>query len=288
MFSDFAIWYLFLAGMAGGAFLCGVVMDVRANAGWDVRRVSLQARCGMVSCVALLALAALMLFLDLGNPYDIWYLFERPLRSIMSVGAWLILAGLVISGAVSALIMMRIDLPWLFRVLELLGSAAAAGVMGYTGVLLSSMASIEFWNTPLLVALFVASALSCGCACIEVVAFFAVGGARGLRGLERVSRALRAVELAALVLFLASRWLAGGAACQSCALLLIGQLAGLFWGGLVLCGFVAPALATAAMRVLRVPALRLASAASTLAGGVCLRYCVVLAASYSVIGFAVT
>ena len=288
MFSDFAIWYLFLAGTAGGAFLCGVVTDVRENIGWDARRVSLRARCGMFSCVGLLALAALMLFLDLGNPYDILYLFERPLRSIVSVGAWLILACLSCAAATSALVVLRVDAPWLFRMLEILGGAAAVGVMGYTGVLLSSMASVEFWNTPLLIALFVASALSCGCACVEVATFFTAGGARGLRDLEGAGRILRVMEFAVLVAFVASRWLAGAAAQQSCLLLLTGQLAGLFWGGLVLCGFAVPALMGAAMRVLRVPALRLAGAASTLVGGVCLRYCVVLAASYSAIGFAVT
>ena len=288
MFSDFAIWYLFLAGTAGGAFLCGVVMDMRENTGWDVRRVSLRARCGMFSCVGLLALAALMLFFDLGNPYDILYLFEQPLRSIVSVGAWLIVGCLACSVATSALVVLRIDVPWLFRILEILGGVAAVGVMGYTGVLLSSMTSIEFWNTPLVVVLFVASALSCGCACVEVATFFTAGSARGLRDLEGAGRILRVAEFAVLVAFMVSRWLAGAAAQQSCLLLVAGQLAGLFWGGLVLCGFAVPALAGAGMRALRVPALRLAGAASTLIGGVCLRYCVVLAASYSAIGFAVT
>ena len=64
VFSDFAIWYLFLAGTAGGAFLCATVTDVRANPGWDARRVPLCARCGMFGAFGLLALAALMLFCD--------------------------------------------------------------------------------------------------------------------------------------------------------------------------------------------------------------------------------
>lgn len=288
VFSDFAIWYLFLAGTAGGAFLCATVMDVRANPGWDTRRVPLCARCGMFGAFGLLALAALMLFCDLGNPFDIWYLFESPLRSIVSMGAWLIVLGLALSLAVSAMIAAKIDAPYLFRGLEVAGAATAVGVMGYTGVLLSSMAAVEFWNTWLLVALFVVSAVSCGCAFISLSAFVLSGSTRRASALKGAARLLRAAELVALVAFLASRWLAGGAAKQSCELLFSGQLAGAFWGGLMLCGFVIPVFAELIARVAPVPALRPISAASTLAGGLCLRYCVVLAASHAAVSLIVT
>lgn len=288
VFSDFAIWYLFLAGTAGGAFLCATVMDVRANPGWDARRVSLCERCGMFGAFGLLALAALMLFCDLGNPFDIWYLFESPLRSIVSMGAWLIVLGLALSLAVSAMIAARIDMPYLFRCLEIAGAVAAVGVMGYTGVLLSSMAAVEFWNTWLLVALFVVSAVSCGCAFVSLSAFILSGSAQRSSALKGVARLLRVAELVVLAVFLTSRWLAGGAAQRSCELLFSGQLAGIFWGGLVLCGFVIPVFADLIARVAPVPVLRQISAASTLAGGLCLRYCVVLAASHTPISLIVT
>ncbi len=282
VFSDFAIWYLFLAGTAGGAFLCATVMDVRANPGWDVRRVPLCARCGMFGAFGLLALAALMLF------FDIWYLFENPLRSIVSMGAWLIMLGLALSLTVSAMIAAKVDVPYLFRCLEIAGALASIGVMGYTGVLLSLMAAVEFWNTWLLVALFVVSAVSCGCAFISLSAFILSGSAQRFPALKGAARLLRAAELVVLVAFLASRWLAGGAAQRSCELLFSGQLAGIFWGGLVLCGFVVPVFAGLIARVAPVPVLRQISAASTLAGGLCLRYCVVLAASHTPISLIMT
>lgn len=202
VFSDFAIWYLFLAGTAGGAFLCATVMDVRANPGWDVRCVPLCARCGMFGAFGLLVLAALMLFCDLGNPFDIWYLFENPLRSIVSMGAWLIVLGLALSLAVSAMIAVKVDVPYLFRCLEIAGALASIGVMGYTGVLLSSMAAVEFWNTWLLGALFVVSAVSCGCAFISLSAFILSGSAQRSSALKGVARLLRAAELVVLVAFL--------------------------------------------------------------------------------------
>lgn len=288
MFSDFAIWYLFLAGTAGGAFLCATVMDVRANPGWDTRRVPLCARCGMFGAFGLLALAALMLFCDLGNSFDIWYLFENPLRSIVSMGAWLIVLGLTFSLATSAMIAARIDMPYLFRCLEIAGALASIGVMGYTGVLLSSMAAVEFWNTWLLVALFVVSAVSCGCAFISLSAFILSGSARRSSALEGAVRLLLVAEVVVLVAFLASRWLAGGEAQRSCELLFSGQLAGVFWGGLMLCGFVIPVFADMAARTAPVPVLRPIGAASTLAGGLCLRYCVVLAASHAAVSLIVT
>ncbi|WP_270297394.1 NrfD/PsrC family molybdoenzyme membrane anchor subunit, partial [Eggerthella sinensis] len=46
------------------------------------------------------------------------------------------------------------------------GGVCAVGVMGYTGLLLSDMVSIDFWHTPWLIALFVVSSLSCGVAAI--------------------------------------------------------------------------------------------------------------------------
>ena len=246
----------------------------------------------MLACIpfrlTLLAFAALMLFLDLGNPYDILYLFENPLRSVMSVGAWLLMLCLVVSVAVSALLLLGRSATGLFRMLELAGVVFGAGVMTYTGVLLSSMVSIDFWNTPWLVLLFVASAVSCGAALVGALSFVLVGSSRGLRDLARAAGTSRAVEFAALAVFLLSRWFAGGAAQSSCATLFAGDLAGLFWGGLVLCGFAAPLACDMANRLVRVPVLRLAGAVSTLAGGVCLRYCVVLAAAYSAITVNVT
>lgn len=288
VFSDFAIWYLFLAGTAAGAFLWAAVIDIRGAYAFAQNRVPFRSRTGFHGCTVLLAFAALMLFLDLGNPYDILYLFENPLRSVMSVGAWLLMLCLVVSVAVSALLLLGWSATVLFRVLELAGLVLCAGVMTYTGVLLSSMVSIDFWNTPWLVLLFVASAVSCGAALVGALSFALVGSSRGLRDLARAAGTSRAVEFAALAVFLLSRWFAGGAAQSSCATLFAGDLAGLFWGGLVLCGFAAPLACDMANRLVRVPVLCLAGAVSTLAGGVCLRYCVVLAAAYSAITVNVT
>ena len=227
MFSDFAIWYLFLAGTAAGAFLWAAAIDMRGVRAFAQNSVPFRSRTGFHGCTMLLAFAALMLFLDLGNSYDILYLFENPLRSVMSVGAWLLTLCLAVSVAVSVLLLLGRSATVLFRVLELAGLARAAGTS-------------------------------------------------------------RAVEFAALAVFLLSRWFAGGAAQSSCATLFAGDLAGLFWGGLVLCGFAAPLACDMANRLVRVPVLRLAGAVSTLAGGVCLRYCVVLAAAYSAITVNVT
>ena len=90
MFSDFAIWYLFLAGTAAGAFLWAAAIDMRGVRAFAQNSVPFRSRTGFHGCTMLLAFAALMLFLDLGNSYDILYLFENPLRSVMSVGAWLL------------------------------------------------------------------------------------------------------------------------------------------------------------------------------------------------------
>lgn len=70
VFSDFAIWYLFLAGTAAGAFLWAAAIDMRGVRAFAQSSVPFRSRTGFHGCTMLLAFAALMLFLDLGNLTD--------------------------------------------------------------------------------------------------------------------------------------------------------------------------------------------------------------------------
>ena len=251
MFSDFVIWYLFLAGTAAGSFVFAVLADVSGNSSHRPCGASPASCVGLIGSVPLLGVAAFMLFLDLGNPAAIMGVFENPFRSMVSIGAWLVTLGFVSFSAMAAALLFHAR-AWVLRVLEIAGVVFAVGIMCYTGVLLASMNSIDFWNTPLLVVLFLLSALGCGCG------------------------------------FVVSRWTYSEAGRASCAMLLFGEWSGVFWLGLVTCGIVIPLTIAFAERLVSMPALRLIDGCAVLMGGICLRFCVVEAALYSAIGFVVS
>lgn len=161
----------------------------------------------------------------------------------------MIALGLAFSLAVSAMIAAKVDVPYLFRFLEIAGAVAAIGVMGYTGVLLSSMAAVEFWNTWLLVALFVVSAVSCGCAFISFSAFILSGSAQRFPALKGAAACCARRSLSCWSRSLRrggwrEAWRSGLANCC-----FRNSLQGSSGGGLVLCGFVIPVFADLIARV---------------------------------------
>ena len=287
MFSDFAVWYLFFAGTAAGSFVIAAALDYFGNSFANMRFVSLASRVGFCGAPVLLGIAALMLFLDLGNPAAIVFTFLNPVRSLVSIGAWLIALALVVFLMVVALLLLRVRCRC-FRLLEVIGSIIAVGLMCYTGVLLASMNSVDFWNTPLLVALFVFSALSCGCGFLSAVAFCIQGSARGFSCLRWVGVVLCVIEAVSLVALLIGRWLYSEASRQSCSMLLFGEWADVFWVGLVLCGIVVPLVLACFERHGFAPALRLVDGCSVLVGGACLRFCIIGVALYSAPCFVVS
>lgn len=204
MFSDFAVWYLFFAGTAAGSFVIAAALDYFGNSFANMRFVSRASRVGFCGAPVLLGIAALMLFLDLGNPAAIAFTFLNPVRSLVSIGAWLIALALAVFSMAAALLLLRVRCRC-FRLLEFIGSIVAVGLMCYTGVLLASMNSVDFWNTPLLVVLFVISALSCGCGFLSAVAFCIQGSTRGFSCLRWAGVALCAIEAVSLVALLIGR-----------------------------------------------------------------------------------
>ncbi|MDD5805826.1 MAG: polysulfide reductase NrfD [Eggerthellales bacterium] len=283
MLSEYVIWYLFVAGTGAGALALAVVLDLAQASRHRLGAVPFESKVGFVSAAALLSLSALLLFLDLGNPGAIAFLFANPFRSMLAAGAWLIALGIAASATLAWMALTCTGTRWLLSALETVALVDAVAVMGYTGVFLSTMPAVDFWFTPWLVALFVASALGCGAAWITLASFMLKGG--GGRIAPWAAAALSALEAALLAAFLCSRWLFTPVARQSCTLLLSGDLSGVFWTGLVGVGLAVPLACFLLGRLVRLPGLRMAACAGTLAGGACLRYCVVLAAVYTPIMF---
>lgn len=285
MVSSYIAWYLFLAGAGGGAFAIAATVDfaLRFRTGAWLERASRVTDAGLVAGPALVALGAVFLTLDLGAPEQAFQLFLAPSGSLLSVGAWSIaLFCLTAAGALATDMMGE---GAFVRVAETALSIVAAllsvFVMVYAGVFLSIYPSVPFLHTPLVPLLFVASALATGAAALIAIAFFRLardGVAEGMGSLVVLDAPLVLVEAAAIAVFVATSWLAGGPAAQSASSLVSGSGAMLFWLGVVAAGLVVPLSVDAVCARRPHPAALMVGAAATLAGGLCLRFALLVAA----------
>lgn len=286
VFSWYIVCYLFVAGVGGGAFLIAFVAGL-----YDLRKGSARsasilsaAQSGFRLAPVLALISVLLLFLDLEQPQRVFFLIIRPFGSVMGVGAWSLFLFALLSG-----LLVLTDI-WKLKVGErmrlAIGSAAAACVtvvIVYTGVLLSSIPSVDLWRTPLLVILFALSSVSTGGAAILV--WSSLVGTPAPCPVRRMlwnrDDAVLAIEALALVCFVTRGLMAGGMAAESAKMLLTGTAAPWFWFGVVIVGF----LMTGACRVIghwvgETPAVLMASV-SVLIAGFALRYCIVASGLYS-------
>ena len=266
MLSELAVDYLFFGGAGAGSCVvlgileCANIGRYGASTGsWlagkrrprPVLRLRKRLRVphellsrGWTLCLVLLVTGSLCLVADAGRPERVISLWLSPRFTVMTVGAWALLASSVLAAFFSFVSNgAGARLP-LFVVLAAAIAAVIAGVATaiYTGVLLTLLPSVIAFGTWLVPALFCLSSLSCGVAVAFGTASFVdsrVPFNAALRCLSRVDRAIIVAEMVALALFVASlltdaRTEAGGRA------LLAGDEAIMFWVVLVLAGLVAP------------------------------------------------
>ncbi len=297
MLSESNVLYLFLGGTGAGmcavlsvlsllsllSFVSPVAEGKGAPAGGFRRTLAPAPRhrrllgFGFLAAAVVLALACACLVFDMRRPDAAVALILRPVLNVTSIGAYSLGASVVAS--------VFLGLCWLSfwrppRAVVCAASALAVAIAvvaaGYTGVLLGSFATAPFWRTPLLPALFLASSLSCGiagtvCSAVVFRVWEAFEGELG--SLLRASRAVVVLEAALLASFVA--WAAKWYPAYGLRLV-SGDLAQVFWAGLVGTGLVLP-LALNLLRG-RLPGLRIhpgAVALLVLLGGFLLRRCVV-------------
>lgn len=181
MFGMPVVCYLFLGGAGGG--LCAVtgVAGLRVpDASSHRMPLSLKRfmRAALIIASATLALSALVLMADSNRPEAVMYMLVVPRATFLSVGAWLLIAGIA-TGCV-------LTLMWgfastrrmvvLMRVLLVAYVVLGVAIAVYTGLFLSSMPSVSLWNTVLLPLLFLLSSLSCGIALLFACMSFTGAG----------------------------------------------------------------------------------------------------------------
>ena len=254
MLSDLVVCYLFLGGTGAGGSLVlsvlGLLVPVHACQRFRACifvRTPRTASCsapGFVAAFVLRWASASCLLADLGNAERVILLLLHPTASYLAVGSWALAACLALAAA--------LGLAWLgvgvwnvalVRILQV-ATALVAVVMVYTGLLLQSLGAVPLWATPWLPALFAASSLSCGIACLLALAqLTGVASAFDvvLGRLAAVDAVVIVIEAIVVAVFVYAASLAGAplsngtelAAAQSVRELVAGANAQLFWGGFV-------------------------------------------------------
>ncbi len=271
--------YFFLGGVSSGAFVLGALIEAGGT-----KRQALARTARIVSFAAMLPCPALLID-DLGKPSRFHHMLRifKP-SSPMNVGSWALTshglfatlaAARQLAGAGKVPIGGALLRAIPERALAVSGFPSALTLGGYTGVLLGTT-SVPVWSTsPLLGALFMASALNTGVAATVTAATLTGNDGPGDHAaLGPFTVAMGCSEIALLAGFLAT---SGG----SVRSLLHGR------EGLLLAGAVAGSVAAVALdsAAIRAPAharrLSLLGAIATLIGGACLRWGIVRAGHLS-------
>jgi len=259
------VWYFFLGGIAGGAYLTAAIAD---NFGGPRDRGVI--RIGYVLALLMVMVCGILLILDLGVPTRFLnMLLHFKFWDPMSIGAWMLGVFGAFAFVSSALSLWGGDArAGLRRRIGLVGAIAGLFLAAYTGVLLSNSALLLWSEARLMGALFLASGASTGMAAISLLLFLSGEGAgEGFKKVKRADRFAMIFELAMLALFLV---LLGAAA----APLTTGRMAPLFWGGLVVLGLLIPLVLDLVGGTVK--AMGAVAAALVLVGGFILRYVIVM------------
>lgn len=242
-----------------------------------------------VAAIVFLFVGTFCLLVDLGRIDRVLNLFTMPTFSYLSIGTYALT--LLILLAFVGIVMWsggfrRIGIP-LVRALQIAGIIVALFVMIYTGLLLQSMGTVSFWETPLVPVLFVLSSASTGIALIAGLACFTGAFsdfATTIKRLITVDVALIVAEVAVLAIMLALA-LGQGDASASAHMLINGGLSLVFWGALVLCGLLVPLVLEVVSFTSPSQTLMIVVSALILIGGFALRYCIASAGAYTPIAF---
>ena len=281
----YIVWYFFLGGIAGGAYVIGTLLRLFGSA-----RDEGAARIAFLISFPAMVICPILLTLDLGRPVRFWHMMvnSRTLElnfkywSPMSVGAWM----LFIFGAFATVSFVEAATlrGWLRhplaqgitrllsggfgRLFMVVGALFGLFIAGYTGVLLSVSNQPIWSDTWTLGGLFLASGLSVSVASIALLShMWREAGDTEIK-LVRADRIFIVLELALIAALFVTLGAMSGK-------LLLGRYL-LLWL-LVLAGTVLPLLLELRSSMGR-PAFSVLAAFLVLLGGLALRMVVVFAA----------
>jgi polysulfide reductase chain C len=252
------LWLLaaiYLGGVGGGLFIAAVFVN------WQLGLLI------AVGITAILKGGAHLLFLT--HPWKFWRIFWRPQTSWISRGIYFVflfvifgLAYYFIGGAT----------------LKAISVFFALCLVIYTGFVLLASKPISFWNNPLLPILFVSVSLASGISLTETIHIFSPQDISNPELLKVAGPWGVSITALLLMVYLVGNFYSSVTAKESLMYLVKGQLAPLFYTGVVLLGIMLPLVIFISVHFDIVPSSALAVAGiSELVGAFILRYLILKA-----------
>jgi formate-dependent nitrite reductase membrane component NrfD len=237
--------YLFLGGMAGGAYMIAAWLDF-----FGKDRYRVLTKSGVYTSLIAILAGLVFLILDLKRfmvaPFSIINAYLHFPESMISFGTWTITAFTIISLLTTILWILRGN-RILIKLLEIIGLILGFSTAAYTGTLLSFARGRPFWGSPFLPWLFIISGISTGL-CLVVLCIPILGRfmprldlefselleqrhrfSETLREIGKYTIALIIFEGLSILLFLGTVWSTHGASS-----LVFGNLSMLFYAFLLL------------------------------------------------------
>ncbi|MFN8455740.1 MAG: NrfD/PsrC family molybdoenzyme membrane anchor subunit [Anaerolineae bacterium] len=236
-----ATWFTFM-GVAGALFLNRVFFNIELGRIWGLVVAD-------VASLILIGIGGLILIADLGQPIRVLRALLNPRHSWISIGAvadfiflivetLFILPDLNIAGSRPfALLPFGPGTP-LGMVFQTIAAAAALIVILYPGLVMATPTAIPFWNTTLIPLHFLAYAFAGAAAVVFLFAPWANPAELAVAPTIALVAAL--ITLLLVVAHLAEGYNRKRTARESVLMLMRGQLAGYFLGGVLLLGLIVP------------------------------------------------
>ena len=235
MWGAIIAWYLFLAGLGGGAFVTSAFLGWRHPEAVSMRKIGHL----VAPIVVIIGLCLLMFDAKAGlmNPLRFALLLTN-FGSVMNWGVVFLGGFTVISLVVVVLDFVKKRVPvWL----DIAGVVFGVAVAMYTGALLGVCKTFPLWNNALLPILFLVSAMSTGAASVLLIGIFRHADEFNRVGvLKKFHFCFPCIEMllvAALLFITATNSTAGLASVQA---LVCGKYAVVFWVLFVAVGLVIP------------------------------------------------
>ena len=283
------IFYLFFAGVAGGAYLAAAAYDVlfgpaRFGGPYSkrsgLRHVDSFMQTGYAVAPVAAAFAGAFLLADMGRADRVAQVLISPFSSLSSFGA-ASLAGFALASVATLVVLLVCKMPGLgLGLLKAAGCVLALFTIGYTGFLLMGLKAHPFWDNPLLPVVFLVSSLCSGISACLIAGLVAKPGGRSPADdwFWRLLSVLMLIELLVLGAFVAVGWLHGTPASQaSVSRLVVGDMAPLFLLGVVVLGLIAPLASHVHIRGMRKNGAILYASICELSGALLLRAVIVMA-----------
>ncbi len=154
--------YLFLGGLAGGAYMVGALTDL-----FKKEKYAVLSKSGILASFVSIVLGLVLLVFDLKRfkvaPLVILNAYRRFPGSIMAVGTWII-TGFTLVSLVTVVLWYLDGWSLVRKIVEVVGVILGLATAAYTGILLSFARGVPFWNSGFLPWLFVLSGLLTGLA----------------------------------------------------------------------------------------------------------------------------